>query len=143
MSISCVSGSQELDDQVDIFDIGMKETYSDFETSSDDHSDHLEEVVDPRITNKCEQSAPDSASSVVFSPKELTAADIFQKYHKHLDHFTPPHLPGKPSSFQPYLKAVFLDLSQTSSKPVVERASVHSSSGHSDNSVNDANRGGD
>ena len=42
VSISCVSGSQELDDHVDIFDIGMKETYSDFETSSDDHSDHLE-----------------------------------------------------------------------------------------------------
>lgn len=127
VSISCASGSQEPDDQVDIFYIGMKESYSDFEMSSDDHSDYLEEVVDPHITNKCEQSAPHSASSMVSSPKELTAADIFQKYHKHLDRFTPSHLPGKPSSFQAYLKAVFLDSSQTSLKPVVERANVHSS----------------
>ena len=76
------------------------------------------------------------ASDRVSSTKELNSQDIFKKFHKHLDHLTPSHLPGKPSSFQVYLNSLFLDPSNV----VVERASIHSLSARASNYVDTSTR---
>ena len=69
--------------------------------------------------------------AVFLLPTKLSKDDIFRKFHKHVDHLHPFHLPGKPSTFQEYLNGLFLDPLNF----VVERASIHSSSAKASNYV--------
>jgi len=82
------------------------------------------------------QTLPAITSGCVSSSKELNSQDIFKKFHKHLDHLTPSHLPGKPSSFQVYFNSLFLDPSNV----IVERASIHSLSARASNYVDTRTR---
>lgn len=94
------------------------------------------EEKEQNVTGVSTQTLSAIASGRVSSSKELHSQDVFKKFHRHLDHLTPSHLPGKPSSFQVYLNSLFLDPSNV----VVERASIHSLSARASNYVDTRTR---
>lgn len=94
------------------------------------------EEKEQNVTGVSTQTLSAIASGRVSSSKELHSQDVFKKFHRHLDHLTPSHLPGKPSSFQVYLNSLFLDPSNV----VVERASIHSLSARASNYVDTCTR---
>lgn len=97
---------------------GLDAYYSDTDSSAS------EDAVDNNDDESMEEKVLASGSCSVSSPIELSAEDIFQRYHKHLDRLMPSRLPGKPLSFQAFLKNRFIDPSNF----VVERTSIHLSS---------------
>lgn len=139
----------DLDDYVSQHDDGDEEqsnTLRDFNSCSDDldadseceslKSIENDEEKEQNVAGVSTQTSSAIASGRVSSTKELNSQGIFKKFHKHLDHLTPSHLPGKPSSFQVYLNSLFLDLSNV----VVERASIHSLSARASNYVDTRTR---
>ena len=104
------------------FNAGLDAYHSDTDSSAS------EDAVDDNDDGIMETNISASGSCSVSSPIDLNAEDIFQRYHKHLDRLRPSHLPGKPLSFQAYLKNVFI----VPSNFVVERASIHLSSAYKD-----------
>lgn len=138
-----------LDDHVsqhDDWDEEQSNTLSDSNPCSDDldadseweslKSIEDDEEKEQNVAGVSTQTLPAIASGRVSSSKELNSQDIFKKFHKHLDHLNPSHLPGKPSSFQVYLNSLFLDPSNV----VVERASIHSLSARASNYVDTRTR---
>ena len=59
------------------------------------------------------------------SDGEALSEQLYEKYHRKLDHLLPSHLPGKPTSFQAYLRSTY----PQSSNLDVERANIQSSCG--------------
>ena len=55
--------------------------------------------------------------------EEFEADHLFKRFHKHMDHLMPFHLPNQPWSFEAYLTLVIQDLSDF----VGERAEIQSS----------------
>ena len=109
--------------QVNAFDDIIED---DFDTDTERKSQESDVKEDEKATD-----VSSSSSSSVSSANEVIKDDIFRKFHKHVDHLYPFHLPGKPSTFQEYLNGLFLDPLNF----VVERTSIHSSSAKASNYV--------
>ena len=69
------------------------------------------------------ESADDSRDPLYDNEQESPSNDaIFLKFHKKINNLLPGHLPGRPTSFQSYLRSVFPDPSTFN----VQRQHIHS-----------------
>ena len=91
----------------------VEEVYSD-SNYSDSESDIMGENA----------NTSDDEASKSQEEKVSPADDNFHKYHKKMDDMRPRYLPGRPTSFDSYLKSVFPDPSNMN----VERQDIHPSS---------------
>ena len=89
------------------FESSVEEVSSDSGQIKSDVVEYDDASRDPLSDNEEESSSND---------------DIFRKYHKKINDLLPCHLPGRPTSFQSYLKSVFPDRSNFN----VERHNIHS-----------------
>ena len=88
----------------------FEEVSSDSDTTESDMDESADASRDPLCNNEQESSSNNA---------------IFCKYHKKINDLLPSHLPGRPTSFQSYLRSVFPDPSSFN----VERQHIHSLSG--------------
>lgn len=106
-------------DQTDSLDWETDATnYKNDDSSSDDSSDHS-------ASEMSSESIADEIEASVGGNKEDFCDNLYQKYHRRLDHLLPSHLPGRPKSFEAYLQSVYPQLSKFD----VERANIQSSAG--------------
>jgi len=89
------------------FESSLEEVSSDSDQTESDMSESADASRDPLYDNEDESSSNDA---------------IFLKYHKKINNLLPCHLPGRPTSFQSYLRSAFPDPSNFN----VERQHIHS-----------------
>ena len=108
----------EADDYVEEDEnVGKEGEKEEFESSFE------EEPSDSDQSESDMGESADTSSNQLCNHEESSSSNaLFRKYHKKIKNLLPGHLPGRPTSFQSYLRSVFPDPSDFS----VERQHIHS-----------------